>query len=80
MTEEEKPESSLEDGQFRDKGDCRQWAERTREGEGKEREWPERSQESQSIRFQKKIKYCWKVDHRWEKRFPGIGDKDGGHW
>lgn len=40
MTEEEKPESSLEDGQFRDKGDCRQWAERTREGEGKEREWP----------------------------------------
>lgn len=57
-----KPEASLEDGQFRDKGDCRRlWVEKAREGEGKVREWCYRSQEV-SRRLQKSIKRCWKAD------------------
>lgn len=45
--EESKPEASLEEGQFRDKGDCRRlWTEKAREGEGKLRDWCYRSQGS----------------------------------
>ena len=45
--EERKPEASLEDGQFRDKGDCRKlWVEKAGEGEGKLRECCYRTQGS----------------------------------